>query len=204
MTDDPMFVTGRPDLLEGSLGLSQATAAQIGAIIIFAGNVEFRLERAIWRLQGHSPRGVQHATDAQPIGKLIDMFEAEGIRLPGDAERLLVQLWCDTARPAFGFRHSIAHGAAFRLNASMLIERNHSWEGEVRRRSAHSLWGDQGTLEAIRLTFAVLLQAINSIGNRKRSLAEVASSVKRIQGLTQAKALMEEMSATSGPWFEGY
>lgn len=204
MTDDQMLATGRPDLLAGSLGLSQATAAQIGAIIIFAGNVEFRLERAIWRLQGHSPRGVQHATDSQPVGKLIDLFEGEGIKLPRDEERLLVQLWCDTARPAFSFRHSIAHGAAFRLNSNMLIERNHSWEGEVRRRSAHSLWGDQDTLEAIRLAFAVLLQAINSIGNRKRSLAEVASSVERIQGLTQAKALMEEMSATSGPWFEGY
>jgi hypothetical protein len=204
MSDDPMFAAGRPDLMAVSLGLNQTTAAQIGTIIVFAGNVEFRLERAIWRLQDHRPRNIRHATDAKPIGELIAMFKEEGEKRQFEEERRLVQLWCDTARPAFHFRHSIAHGAAFRLSTRMLIERNHSWEGEVRKRPAASLWGDQQTLGSIQLTFAVLLRTINSIGNRKRTLAEVASSAERMDALERAKSLIGAMASQPGPWFEGY
>lgn len=205
MTLDSMFEIGRPDLMEASVGLGQVAAAQIGAITIFAGNIEFRLERAIWRLQDHAPRGVRHATDAKPISELIDMFETEGTKRLLDTERQLIQLWCDTARPAFDFRHSIAHGAVFRIGTKGIqIERNRSWEGELRKRPAASLWGDESTFGNIRLTFAVLLQTINSISNPKRSVEEVASSPERIAALKGAKSLMGEMVSGHGPWFEKY
>lgn len=55
MNEDAMMTIGRPDALAESLGLTPQLAAQVGAIIVFAADVEFRLERAIWRLQDHDP-----------------------------------------------------------------------------------------------------------------------------------------------------
>ena len=197
-----MYAVGRPDELEAGLGLSPEMAPMVGAIIIFAANVEFRLERAIWRLQGHVPRGVKHATDAKQIGQLLDMFEAEGAKLPTDAQKQIVSDWCAVARVAFEFRHSIAHGAAFRRQSSMHIERNRSWEGEVRKRPAATLGGTKDALENIRMTFAVLLRVINSISNQKRTLQEVASP-DRLQALALAKGLMRELASAQVSWFVG-
>lgn len=185
------------------MGLTPQMASQIGAITIFAANVEFRLERAIWRLQNHVPHGVRHATDAKPIGQLIDMFEAEGAAFPAGPQRQLIELWCGAARMAFEFRHSISHGVAFRLEAAINIERNRSWHGEIRKRPAASLWGDQNTFENIRLTFALLLRVINSVSNEKRTMQDVASP-ERLKALRWAKSLMGEMSSGHGPWFEKY
>lgn len=197
-----MYAVARPDELEAGLGLSPAAAPLIGAIIVFAANAEFRLERAIWRLQGHVPRGVKHATDAMQISQLVDMFEAEGAKLPTDPQRQMVSDWCAAARVAFEFRHSIAHGAAFRRQSSMHIERNRSWEGEMRKRPPSTLGGTQNALENIRLTFAVLLRVINSVSNQKRTLREVASP-ERLQALATAKVVMREMAATQASWFGG-
>jgi hypothetical protein len=47
MNENPLLSVGRPDELEAAVGLTSLMARQIGAIILFAGNVEFRLERAI-------------------------------------------------------------------------------------------------------------------------------------------------------------
>lgn len=201
MKENPLLSVGRPDELEGTLALSWQAARQIGAIVVFAGNVEFRLERAIWRLQGHVPRGVRHATDAKPIGELINMFEAEGSTLPSGQEREVVELWCATARMAFKLRHSIAHGAAFRFEADMIFHRNRSWQSEIRKRPAHSLWGDQDSLDNIRLVFAVLLRVINAVSNDRRPFHTVASP-ERLEALCSAKSLMREMAVGDGPWFE--
>lgn len=203
MIENPMTTIGRPDELEAALGLNALVAPHIGAIVIFAGNVEYRLEKAIWRLQNHAPEGVRHATDAKPIGELIDMFEVEGSALPAGPERELIELWCAAARVAFDFRHSIAHGVAFRLETIMNIERNRSWQGEIRKRPAASLWGDQNTFENIRLTFAVLLRVIASVSSDKRTLQEVATP-DRLKALRWAKSLMGEMASGHGPWFEKY
>ena len=203
MNEDAMMTIGRPDALAESLGLTPQSAAQVGTIIVFAADVEFRLERAIWRLQDHDPRGVQHATDAKPIGKLIDMFAIEGSTMSAGPEQQLVELWCSTARSAFDFRHSIAHGTALRLGTVMSFQHNRSWEGEIRKRPAASLWGDQNTLENLRLTFALLLQIIRSVSNNKNPMQNVASP-RRLDALRSAKSLMDEMTSGGGPWFEKY
>lgn len=203
MTDDPIFYAGRPDLLEADLGLRPAMAPKIGALIIFAANVEFRLERAIWRLQKHAPSGVRHPTDAKPIGELIDMFEEEVEKLPESPEKQLAELWCPTARTAFDFRHSIAHGAAFRMEGAMSIHRNRSWSGEIRKRPEASLWGDQNTFENIYRTFALLLRVINSFSNERRPMDTIGTPV-RLKAMRSAKGLMGEMASGHGPWFERY
>lgn len=199
MNDELIYNVSRPDLMETSLGLRAPLAAKIGAIIVFAANVEFRLERAIWRLQGHRPRGVRHATDAKPIGILFNMFETEVSKLPGGPVKQLAELWCPTARIAFDFRHSIAHGATFWLASGMNIHRNHSWEGEVRQRPGASFWGNQYTFENIYLTFGLLLHVINSFSNSKRPM-ETIGSPKHLEAMRSAKLLMEEMAAGHGPW----
>ena len=203
MNENPLFDAVRPDLLESGLGLSPIISAKIGAIITFAANVEFRLERAIWRLQGHKPRGVKHATDAKPIGELIGMFEAEGSSFPVGPQRELIELWCAAARVAFEFRHSIAHGAAFRMESNMSIYRNRSWEGEIRRRPESSLWGDQHTFENIRMTFAILLRVVDSFSNAKRPIDTIGSP-EHLMAARWAKSVMGEMASGHGPWFEKY
>lgn len=203
MSDNPIFDASRPDLLEANLGLSASIAPKIGALIVFAGNVEFRLERAIWRLQKHAPRGVRHPTDAKPIGELIGMFEEEVAKLHESPERQLAELWCPTARIAFDFRHSIAHGAAFRTEGAMSIHRNRSWSGEIRKRPEASLWGDEGTFENIYLTFALLLRVINSFGNERRPMDTIGTPVL-LKAMRSANLLMGEMASGHGPWFEKY
>lgn len=185
------------------MGLNAEVAQKIAAILIFAGNIEFRLERAIWRLQSHAPKGVRHATDAKPIGSLIDMFEIEGRKLPPGPEQDLVEDWCAAARLAFEFRHSIAHGVAIRLETAMSFERNRSWQGELRKRRAASLWADSYTLDSIRVTFAVLLRVINSVSNERHPWETVAIP-RSLKALKWARSLMGEMASGHGPWFEKY
>ena len=143
------------------------------------------------------------ATDARPIGEIIDMFEAEVSKLPESPEKQLAELWCPTARIAFDFRHSIAHGAAFRVDTAMSIHRNYSWSGEVRKRPAASLWGDQNTFDNIYVTFALLLRVINSFSNERRPMETIASP-ERLEAMRSAKLLMAEMASGHGPWFEKY
>lgn len=193
-----MFAVGRPDELEAALGLNPLTAQQIAAILIFAGNVEFRLERAIWRLQSHIPKGVRHATDSKPVMALIEMFEAEGAVLPDGPQHQLIECWCATARVAFEYRHSIAHGVVFRMDTAMRFERNQSWEGEIRKRSPASLCGDPHTFDDLRLTFAVLLRVINSVSNERRPIDTVANPAA-LEALTRAKSRMFEMASGHGP-----
>jgi hypothetical protein len=203
MTERSLFDVVRPDLLESSLGLSSTISPKIGAIITFAANTEFRLERAIWRLQSHKPRGVKHATDAKPIGDLINMFRVEGAKLPTGPQRELIELWCDAAKVAFEFRHSIAHGAAFRLENTMSIHRNRAWEGEIRRRDESSLWGDEHTFEKIRMTFAILLRVINSFSNARRPIDTIGTP-EHLRAAIWAKSVMGEIASDPGPWFEKY
>jgi hypothetical protein len=203
MSDDPISDVSRPDLLEAALGLQPSMAPKVGALIIFAANVEFRLERAIWRLQQHTPSGVRHPTDAKPIGGLIDMFEKEVAKLPESPEKRLAELWCPTARIAFEFRHSIAHGAAFRMEDAMKIHRNRSWSGEIRKRPEASLWGDQNTFENIYLTFALLLRVIEGFSNERRPMDTIGTPA-RLKAMRSAHLLMGEMASGHGPWFEKY
>ena len=203
MLDDPMHTFGRADELAEAMGLTPQMALQVAPILVFAANIEFRLEQAIWRVQGHSPKGVRHATDAKPIGSLIDMFERERHSLDDARDQQLVEDWCAAARVAFEYRHSIAHGVSLRFESTLLFARNRSWAGELRKRPAASLWGDHNTLENIRLTFAVLLRVINSVGNTRRPWHTV-SNPEALKALRWARSLMEEMASGHGPWFEKY
>ncbi|NNU59089.1 hypothetical protein [Ochrobactrum soli] len=203
MLQTPVLSVGRPDELEGMLGLIPEVSSKIAAILIFAGNIEFRLERAIWRLQNHSPAGVRHATDSQPIMKLIDMFEAEQVSLEDDILKQLIVYWCKTARIAFEFRHSIAHGLTSRIETDVLFHRNRSWQGEIRKRPSALLWGDSESLENIRQTFAVLLRVISSVSNEKRPLESLASP-ERLKALQIVSSTMGEVASGHGPWFEKY
>ncbi|MBK1795106.1 hypothetical protein JHL21_11410 [Devosia sp. WQ 349] len=203
MSSHPDFEVIRPDLLEGQHGLTPQISEKIGAITVFAANIEFRLEFAIWRLQGHSPKGEKHTTDAQPIGVLIGMFEAEVAKLPDRPAKHLAELWCKTARTAFEFRHSIAHGAAFREWGAASFHRNRSWYGEIRKRPEASLSGDLQTFENIYLTFALLLRVINGFSNTKRPI-ETIGTPEHIKAMRSVYLLMDEMASGHGPWFEKF
>lgn len=66
---------GNADLVERRLGLTPSVGRKIGAIITFAGSIEYHLERALWKLRKIDPRGTKPDTDSKMTSDLIAMLE---------------------------------------------------------------------------------------------------------------------------------
>ena len=47
---------GRADQIDEVLGLDGVIAKKLASIIVFAGNIEYHLEKAIWSLKGTTPK----------------------------------------------------------------------------------------------------------------------------------------------------
>ena len=74
MREQPTKIYGRADLIDKALGLD-IFGEKVASIILFAGNIEHHLERAIWVLDRVDPQGVRPKTDAKNITDLIAMLE---------------------------------------------------------------------------------------------------------------------------------
>ena len=112
MTRNPMKAIGMPDELQAAYGLTADVSSLVAGIIVFAANVEYHLEQAIWNIQGHAAQGIRHETDAKQPTELIAMLRTEGEKMDAGAGCDLIALWCATAASALHIRHDIAHGVS--------------------------------------------------------------------------------------------
>jgi hypothetical protein len=196
-----MKVIGRPDELQATFGLTSEVSSLIAGIIVFAANVEYHLEQAIWHIQGHSPRGVRHETDAKQPTELIAMLRAEGEKMDAGAGRDLIALWCTTAASAFHIRHDIAHGVSVGFTDSLMFIRNPRWRGEERKRPSSTQWGDDEQLGLIRDVFAVLLRVAAALS---KCPADEIATPDVLSAMRTARSVSGEFASGHNPSFEKY
>ena len=195
---------GRADQIDEVLGLDGIVAPKLASIIIFAGNIEYHLEKAIWLLNGIDPKGVRPKTDAKPVTDLIAMLEVSAPEVTDDDVRSLLETWCQAARSGYIIRHNIAHGVAFKVESTLVVSRNPRWYGEIRKREFGDLWCDTYTLDLIRESFATLLRIVLTIANDNRPLAEVASPLS-LRAVREARSILGEFADRFyNPSFEKY
>ena len=195
---------GRADQIDEALGLDGIIGPKLASIIIFAANIEYHLEQAIWSLNCIDPKGMRPETDAKPVADLIAMLEdyASGVR--DDDVRGLLETWCQAARSGYFIRHNVAHGVAFQVERTLVLSRNPRWHGEIRKRELGNLWCDAYTLDLIRESFATLLRIVLSIANDDRPLTEIASPLSR-RTVREARSILGEFADRFyNPSFEKY
>lgn len=195
---------GRADEIDRALSLDERTSKQIASIIIFSGNIEFHLERAIWRLDNQDPRGQRPRTDARPIIALIEMLEDHAQNCNSSKEQDLITTWCAAARGGFTIRNNIAHGVTSNIGDTLVLMRNPQWQGEIRKRGFGDIWCDEYTMDLIRQSFAVLLRTIVGMSSPEKQLPDVASP-EIIRALREARSILGEFASQDyNPSFEKY
>ena len=195
---------GRADQINEVLGLDDIVAPKLASIIIFAGNIEYHLEKAIWSLNGIDPKGVRPETDAKPVTDLIAMLEAFASEVTDDDVRGLLETWCQAARSGYIIRHNVAHCVAFKVESTLVFSRIPRWHGEIRKRECGDLSCDAYTLDLIRESFATLLRIVLTIANDNRPLVEVASPIS-LRAVREARSILGEFADRFyNPSFEKY
>jgi hypothetical protein len=195
---------GRADQLDAALGLDAVVGPKLASIVVFAANIEYHVERAIWVLEGIDPKGIRPKTDGKPISELIAMLECRAEEeLELDVRQMLTN-WCAAARSAFIIRHNIAHGVSFRMETTLVFSRNPRWHGEVRRREFGDLWCEADTLDMIRESFATLLRVIGTLAQDRKPPLEVARP-QVMRALREARSILGEFADQFyNPSFEKY
>ncbi|WP_299209193.1 hypothetical protein [uncultured Tateyamaria sp.] len=200
----PVHAVGKADEIDLALGLDMRTSAQIASIIIFSGNIEFHLERAIWRLDGIDPKGKRPRTDAKPIVVMFDMLECHVSGCKSSDVQALITTWCAAARGGFTIRNNIAHGVTSNIGDTLVLMRNPEWQGETRKRSFGDIWCDENTMDLIRQFFAVLLRTIIGFSSPEKKLAQVATP-EVLRALREARSILGEFASQDyNPSFEKY
>ena len=185
------------DQLLSNLGLSGSLGQQIGCAVVLAGNVEYHLEQAIWRLEGHNPKGARHHADSkQPTDLLRVMYRlADGVQ-PTEAGQAL-RLWCECAWHALQCRHSIVHGVSVPILPAISFVRNPRWNGEDRKRDPATFWADTEGLTMLIDVFAVLLRVI--AGTAHAPELSMLAERKTHDGLRTARSVSWELSQANTP-----
>lgn len=155
-----------PLMMSKRLGLNQSMLGSIGLIASFAGNIEYRLEFALWALQGYDPKGRSHPKDGLPVSALIDEFKAQSSHIENTELCEVIRMWCEAAKPAFKCRNAIMHGISLPWSdQSATFMRNPRIYGELRKREYSEFHADEHTLTLMEGAFATLLRAIALIQN---------------------------------------
>lgn len=195
---------GRADQLDAALGLDAVVGPKLASIIVFAANIEYHLERAIWVLEGIDPKGIRPKTDGKPTSELIAMLESRAEEELDSSVRQMLTTWCKAARSGFIIRHNIAHGVSFKMEKTLIFSRNPRWHGEVRRREFGDLWCDTGTLDMIRESFATLLRVIGMLAQDRKPPLEIARP-QVMRALREARSILGEFADQFyNPSFEKY
>ena len=204
MTTQPTREFGQADRIDQVLGLDDVIGPKLASIIVFAANIEYHLERAIWALNGIDPRDVRPETDASSISQLIAMLEEHASGVTDDTVRGFLENWCRAARAGFVLRHNIAHGVSLRMETKLVFFRNPRWHGEVRKRAFSDLWCEPYTLDLIRDSFATLLRIAVAIARDERPLGEIASP-PALRAVREARSILGELADQFyNPSFEKY
>jgi hypothetical protein len=195
---------GRADQLDVALGLDHIVGPKLASIIVFAANIEYHLERAIWVLERIDPQGIRPETDAKPITELISMLEKHIASVTGDAAHSMLENWCRAARSGFIIRHNIAHGVSFQMESTLVVARNPRWHGEVRKREFGELWCEPYVLDLLRDSFATLLRIVATIAKDDTPIAEIASP-SVLHAVREARSILGEFADRFyNPNFEKY
>ncbi len=195
---------GRADQLDAALGLDAVVGPKLASIIVFAANIEYHLERAIWVLEGIDPKGIRPKTDGKPTSELIAMLESRAEEELDSSVRQMLTTWCKAARSGFIIRHNIAHGVSSKMEKTLIFSRNPRWHGEVRRREFGDLWCDTGTLDMIRESFATLLRVIGMLAQDRKPPLEIARP-QVMRALREARSILGEFADQFyNPSFEKY
>lgn len=198
----PTHVYGRSGALQERFGIDQNTGPLLAAILIFGGNTENHLERAIWRLEDWTPDGSRPPTDARTISDLIKMLADVARGLEANETRRMLESWCETATMAFQLRNNIAHGMSVRMGDATAYFQNPRWGGVQRKRPSKDFWPDEHVLTMLRDCFATLLRIIAAVAKG----TDVASDALAMRALHEAKAILSEFSdpMAYNPTFEKY
>lgn len=204
MMKQPTKLFGRADLMDKALGLDEIMAPKVASIIVYAGNVEFYLERAIWILGNIDPKGTRPETDAKMITGLIAMLESHAANVAVETGRAMLKTWCQAARSGFIIRHNIAHGIAYKMETKLVFSRNPRWHGEIRKRAYGDLWCEPYILDLIRESFATLLRIIGAIATSDLQLEEIATPLA-LRAVAEARSILGEFAdQLYNPSFEKY
>ncbi len=204
MRKQPTREFGRADLIDKALGLDDIVGTKLASIIVFAANIEYHLERAIWALGNIDPKGTRPETDGKPITVLISMLEEHTASEPNGTGRELLETWCRAARAGFIIRHNIAHGLTGKMGETVVFFRNTRWHGEVRNRAFGDLWCEPATLDMIRESLATLLRIVVAVAKDEKPLSESASPLA-LRAVREAKSMLGEFADQFyNPSFEKY
>jgi hypothetical protein len=195
---------GRSSLIEMSWNLQFSNSQKIAAIITYFGTLEYYAERAIWKLKGIDPKGVQPETDAKSVSQLISKLEECSDQLDDQNERDFLNLWCRAARSGFVIRNNIAHGVANKRGDTLTYMRNPRWHGEERKREFGDFWADDSTLDMVCESLAVLLRIIVKIEAGDEQLNDIALPFT-MKALREARSILGEFSSQDyNPSLEKY
>lgn len=195
---------GRSSLIEAAWNLQPPTSQKIAAIITYFGTLEYYIERAIWRLKGVNPKGIRPETDAKAVSQLISNLEESSNLLIDQTEKDFINLWCRAARSGFVIRNNIAHGVVNKLGDTLAYMRNPRWHGEERKREFGDFWADEGTLDMVCESLAVLLRIIAQIESGEEKITNIASPLAS-KALREAQSILVEFSSQDyNPSFEKY
>jgi hypothetical protein len=166
----------------------------IGQVGVLAAMMENWAERAIWIVEGHDPKGLEHWSDGKMISHLIERLQKLVDRIADDRLKAVVAAWCKAAAPANRCRNSILHGVPISLGGEWVnFERNFAWDGAVRKRAPSTFSADIHTLTLIVDVYAVLVRSLLAIVKwRSEPLAEQETDLL-LRALAQSWSIAAEL-----------
>lgn len=202
----PHIEYGNPDGIQIHFGITPEISYYVSGIIVFAGLIEYHLERFIWRINGVDPKGQRPQTDGKPISAWVQTTRLHAASLPDGAGKDLLQMWCEATESALKIRNDIAHGVPVKLEGVVAFNRNPKWQGELRSREHTDFWADEPRLKLVRDAMAVLVRMISDLQTGRTNLDHVVPLDLGMKALRTAKSILAELSDPRGynPTFEKY
>jgi hypothetical protein len=202
----PHLVYGKPEAIQNHFGITPENGSYIAGIVVFAGVIEYHLERFIWRINEIDPKGQRPKTDGKPVSAWIETTKSYAETLPKSDGRHLLETWCSAAESAFKIRNDIAHGVPVNVGGAVAFNRNPKWQGELRSREHTDFWADEPTLKLVRDAMAVLVRMISELQNGQLVISDVKSSDIYMKALNTARSILGELSdqRAYNPTFEKY
>ncbi|RWC37912.1 MAG: hypothetical protein EOS28_31410 [Mesorhizobium sp.] len=184
---------GRPDAIEARWGLDLMTGFQIGAIITYAGSIEYFLERAIWRLTEFEPENVRPLTDTKSIMGLLTDLDQHTTTIPDSNLKVLLTLWSSAASYGAILRNNIAHGVAMNFGGVTAYCRNPRWHREIRKREFGGFWIDPNVGDMTRGAFATLMRIIALLADKTIPPSSIATN-EAFRAVREARSTLAEFS----------
>jgi len=190
----PLEQVGKQDLL-GRLRIDPALLQQVGGIIVIGSMIEFRIERTIWAVEGHSPHGQRPPTDAKQISELVRRLRDWATSQADEQRAKFALAWCDAAEPAFRCRNSLVHGVPLSIGDGLTeFMANTRWSGELRKRPPSSFSADKHTLGLLQMVLTTLYWSIAEIEDSATE-PSAGGRLELLQGaLREARSVAWELS----------